>query len=304
MMRFIIFAILLNACYSIKNPCKKNSDIEFHSHPTSDKSFIQCTKRGEMFLKECPDSSIWNDEDKKCSQTKEKSQVKTLAAKFKIKKLSEKKNATIEIVKSNLNETNIIEENSKTENSTTHSVILKNEHNLLNVTENDLISEKNKIINTLTKENENLKSKVTEQNDEAQAQIQSLNDDLIKIKQEINMQNNLTKKVQFLENYFQKMMIQKYLMHYKPNNHTSINLPTKPVTQHNIDQNSIHQDNMQHQIKKLNSLNKINSVSNIQNQFNNQAIRKNQIDQHTAQLLKNIQTKNLLFQNNLKNRLI
>ncbi len=72
---------------SLKNPCRVHSPIEFYPHPDSIHSYIQCTKRGEMFAKECTDNSVWNDEKKKCGEPIKNSQLKTLANTYKLKTL-------------------------------------------------------------------------------------------------------------------------------------------------------------------------------------------------------------------------
>lgn len=93
--RLIICVVLVigQTTLALKNPCRKNSGVEFIEHPESDHHYIQCSKRGEMYVKECGGNSVWNGEKKRCEESEQLSQIKTLAANYKIKQLLAKKSA-------------------------------------------------------------------------------------------------------------------------------------------------------------------------------------------------------------------
>jgi len=87
LIRIIICTILLVHADAIKNPCRKNSPVEFFPHPSSDNHYIQCSRRGDMHIRECGANTNWNKDKKKCEESEETSQIKTLAARHKISKL-------------------------------------------------------------------------------------------------------------------------------------------------------------------------------------------------------------------------
>lgn len=90
--KLFILAISVVYISTIRNPCRRNSSVEFHPHPESVYSYIQCSKRGQMFIKECLGDSQWLDSKKKCGEpATRKSQMSTLANKYKLSKLLAKK---------------------------------------------------------------------------------------------------------------------------------------------------------------------------------------------------------------------
>lgn len=110
LLKTLILGILVLGTVSLKNPCRRNSPIEFHPHPDSVHSYIQCTKRGEMFAKECMNNMEWNDEKKKCGEVTKRSQIKTLANTFKLKTLLAKKALTAQQQQQDIQRMNVANE--------------------------------------------------------------------------------------------------------------------------------------------------------------------------------------------------
>jgi len=67
--------ILITQALGLKNPCRKKNYQEFLPHPESVNHYIQCSRRGDMIVKECRGAMIWSAKLKKCDQADSQSQV-------------------------------------------------------------------------------------------------------------------------------------------------------------------------------------------------------------------------------------
>lgn len=91
--QIIFLAVLMvGSAVTLSNPCRKNSRVQFLPHPDEPAKFIQCTKKGEMFVFKCKNGQEWDLETSQCDSPKEKPAVtaaesKPLVMKSKTKKL-------------------------------------------------------------------------------------------------------------------------------------------------------------------------------------------------------------------------
>jgi len=83
----MISVIIVAQVIGLKNPCSKKAYQEFFPHPESEHYYIQCSKRGDMYLKECTGDKIWSTKLQKCDESESQSQIKTLANRYKMKQL-------------------------------------------------------------------------------------------------------------------------------------------------------------------------------------------------------------------------
>jgi len=153
LIKLIICALFVIYANAISNPCHRHRKQEFMAHPTLTSSYIQCSKRGEMFIKECPDNEEWIESRGRCGVKEIKSQVTELAAKYKINKLLAKKTVEPEneIEARNIADKNIIDESQKIINQISAKQKINEKMQIQNQVEkqNKLIDESQKIINQI-----------------------------------------------------------------------------------------------------------------------------------------------------------
>jgi hypothetical protein len=218
LIKLVLCALLIIYVNAIHNPCPGNKQ-EFHGHPESTRSYIQCSKKGEMFVKECPENTAWIESKRRCGETSQnKSQIKKLAAKYKIKKLLAKKSQEeLDIESRNA----IAEKMSQKviDRTRAHQTIIERMQHQTQIENQEKLVEKSQAVVDQTRDKQTIdEQKLLEQQlidqkhhvEQSQAVIDQTRDKQIKheqnlLSQQLFAQQDLVNRQKFMDNIFKQM---------------------------------------------------------------------------------------------------
>lgn len=290
LLKLFICVVCVSFSASIKNPCRRNSPTEFFPHPNSEKSYIQCSNRGEMFIRECKGDSKWLDDKKKCGDKVNSSQVQTLAAQFKISKLLARKPIEVEEptrITMPLDKPDL--KSNQTDNERELSEISKLQEQIL---------EKQKLLEDLESEKLNLQTQLEEN---SQTQKESNEDG--KNQQQIVEQEDSAKQSNLYDAYYKKQPTN--ISKIQLPNLTESNLPTKQRLPSQLEQQQL--DRQTHQLNQMQIKQKFLEAHKLKQQLrlndimikNNESLRQKtlqkQIDNQNNDLRKQIQQQDMII---------